>query len=141
MSLMVRLLLKLFISPILTFFFDFIFENESAEVSEPILYRQLLADMKIKLYYSWLLWTSEEMPLISLFWTSFSPMHFKLPFIKPKSIKPNVVSDEEKRCIVNWLSKNIILNCCDLSYYLPHRQNDSPVVGAKFTVNMHSSPD
>lgn len=68
-------------------------------------------------------------------------MHFKLPFIKPKSIKPNVVSDEEKRCIVNWLSKNIILNCCDLSYYLPYRQNDSPVVGAKFTVNMHSSSD
>ena len=40
-------------------------------------------------------------------------MHFKLPFIKPKSIKPKIVSDEEKRCIVNWLSKNIILNCCD----------------------------
>ena len=52
MSLIVRLLLKLFISPSLTFFFDFIFENESAEVSEPILYRQLLADMKIKLYDS-----------------------------------------------------------------------------------------
>ena len=68
-------------------------------------------------------------------------MHFKLPFIKPKSIKPNILSEEEKRCIVNWLSKNIILNCCDLSYYLPHRQNDSLEVGAKFTVNMHSSLD